>query len=123
MTRKAYLFLPALIFAGLAASLPAQTPAPDGAALFRQRCASCHTVTPGGKATLGPNLAGIAGRKSAATAFNHSPAFKAANVTWDRANLERYLAGPTRMVPGSRMVITVANPQQRAAIVDYLTKL
>lgn len=122
MTRKAYLFLPALTLAGFAASLPAQTP-PGGEALFRQRCASCHTVTPGGKATLGPNLAGISGRKSAATAYNYSPAFKAANVTWDRANLDRYLAGPTRMVPGSRMVIMVSNPEQRAAIVDYMMKL
>jgi cytochrome c len=109
---------------GAVALVPALTPAgaagPDGAALFRQRCASCHSVAPAAKSPLGPNLSGIVGRKSAAAQFNYSPAMKNANVTWTRANLDRYLSGPTRMVPGTRMVITVSDPVQRAAILDYL---
>lgn len=109
---------------GTAALLPAlataQATAPDGAALFRQRCASCHSVAPATKSALGPNLSGVVGRKAATTQFNYTPALKNANLTWNRANLDRYLAGPTRMVPGTRMVITVSNPAQRAAILDYL---
>ena len=119
--RKILLLIPALALAGTAATLSAQTK-PDGATLFRQRCASCHTVTPGGRAMLGPNLAGVVGRKAAATPFNHSPAFKKLNLTWNRANLDRYLAGPARMVPGTRMVISVSDAQQRAAIIDYLAR-
>lgn len=110
---------------GAAALLPALAPAaaagPDGAALFRQRCASCHTVTPGGKSVLGPNLSRVVGRKAAATPFKYSPALKQSDVTWTRANLNRYLSGPMRMIPGTRMVITVSDPVQRAAIVDYLS--
>jgi len=109
---------------GIAALIPAVAPAaaagPDGAALFRQRCASCHSVTPGAKSPLGPNLSGVVGRNAAAAQFNYSPALKNANVTWSRTNLDRYLSGPTRMVPGTRMVITVSDPVQRAAILDYL---
>ena len=126
MIKKTVLIAPALTLAALAALLPAGSPAsaagPDGAALFRQRCGSCHTVVRGGPAVLGPNLAGIVSRKSASTTFNYSPALKAANLTWTRANLDRFLTGPARMVPGTRMVIAVSDPQQRAAILDYLAR-
>lgn len=109
---------------GAAALIPALTPVaaagPDGAALFRQRCASCHSVAPGAKSPLGPNLSGVVGRKAASTQFNYSPALKKSNLTWNRANLDRFLSGPARMVPGTRMVITVSDPAQRAAILNYL---
>jgi cytochrome c len=114
----------AVALIGAAALVPALAPAaaagPDGAALFRQRCASCHTVTPGAKSPLGPNLSGVVGRKAAAIQFNYSPALKNSKLTWNRANLDRFLSGPARMVPGTRMVITVSDPAQRAAILDYL---
>lgn len=113
---------------GAVALVPAIAPAaaagpvaPDGAALFRQRCASCHSVAPGAKSPIGPNLSGVVGRRAASTQFNYTPALKNANLTWTRANLDRYLSGPTRMVPGTRMVISVSNPAQRAALLDYLT--
>jgi cytochrome c len=116
--------LPALALVGAAALVPALAPAaaagPDGAALFRQRCGSCHTVVAGAKSPLGPNLSGVAGRKAASTQFNYSPALKASNLTWNKGNLDRFLSGPARMVPGTRMVITVSDPAQRAAIVNYL---
>ncbi len=122
MTRKLALLIPAVALGMLATSLPAQTAAPDGAALFRMRCGSCHTVTAGGRATLGPNLAGVTGRKAAATPFNYSPALKASNLTWTRANLDRYLQGPTRLVPGTRMVIAVSDAGQRAALLNFLAR-
>lgn len=122
--KKFLLPLPALALVGAVALLPAIAPAaaagPDGAALFRQRCGSCHTVVAGAKSVLGPNLSGVAGRKAAATQFNYSPALKNSKLTWDKATLDRFLSGPTRMVPGTRMVISVADPAQRAAIVTYL---
>jgi cytochrome c len=120
------LLLPASATALMAAAalIPALAPAaaagPDGAAFFRQRCASCHAVAAGTKSTLGPNLSGIVGRKAARMQFNYSQALKNSNLTWSRANLDRFLSGPARMVPGTRMVITVSDPAQRAAILDYL---
>ena len=95
-------------------------PGPDGARLFAQRCVACHSATAGQRAVIGPNLAGVVGRKAASTTFSYSPALKASNVTWNRANLDRFLTAPARMVPGTRMVIAVTNPQERAAILNYL---
>lgn len=106
----------------LATSGAASAQAPDGATIFRMRCASCHTVTPGGRAVLGPSLSGVTGRKAAATPFNYSPALKASGLTWTRANLDRFLAAPTRTVPGTRMVIAVTDAGQRAALLNYLAR-
>ncbi len=120
MNRKALLLIPAAAL--MASALPAASPAPDGAQLFQQRCASCHSVTPGGRAVLAPNLAGLLNRKAAATTFNYSPALKASNIVWTRANLDRFLSGPGRMVPGTRMVIAVSDPAQRSVIVNFIAR-
>jgi cytochrome c len=92
---------------------------PDGAVLYVQRCASCHGA-PNGQSTLAPNLTGVVGRKAASTSFNYSAALKASGLTWNRANLDRFLTAPARMVPGTKMVIGVTDPAQRAAVLDYL---
>lgn len=98
----------------------AAPPAPNGETLFRQRCQSCHTVTPGRPSTLGPSLTGVVGRKAAATDFRYSPALKASNLTWNKATLDRFLASPMRTVPGTRMVISVSDAAQRQALITYL---
>lgn len=95
---------------------------PSGEALFRQRCVACHSVEPGKQTPLGPNLRGVGGRKAGATAFNYSPQLKRSGLTWTAAELDRFLAAPTRVVPGTRMTIGVANPAERAALVGYLTE-
>ncbi len=118
---KAYFLAPAAILLGVATVLPAQTaPRPDGATLFRQRCASCHNMTPGAKAVLAPSLVGVLNRKAGSTAFNYSAALKASNIVWTRPNLDRYLAAPMKMVPGTRMVISVSEAAQRAAILNHI---
>jgi cytochrome c len=99
----------------------AAPPAIDGGALFRQRCVACHSVTPGARAVMAPNLAGVVGRNAGASTFNYSPALKASRLVWNRANLERFIAGPGQMVPGTRMVISVSDAAQRTAIVNYLS--
>jgi cytochrome c len=121
MNRKIFLLAPvAALIAGVSA-MPASGAGPDGQLLFQQRCAACHTVTPGARTVLAPNLAGLLNRKAASTAFNYSAALKASNLTWTRANLERFLQGPGQMVPGTRMVITISDPAQRAAVLNYIT--
>jgi cytochrome c len=124
MTKKFFLIAPAAL-AGLAFAFPAAAPAaaqaaPDGSLLFRQRCGSCHSVDPAVRGVLGPNLAGLAGRKAGATAFNYSPALKASNLTWDKPTLERFLAAPGRTVPGTRMVIALTDGAQRTAVINFL---
>lgn len=122
MTMKLASALTATTLLALAGAVPAQAQAPDGAAIFRMRCGSCHTVVPAGRAVLGPNLSGVVGREAASTTFNYSPALKASGLTWTRANLDRFLAAPARMVPGTRMVIAVTDAAQRAALLNFLTR-
>lgn len=123
MMHKTLLLVPALLLAGLSAALPAQTARPDGALLFRQRCASCHVAPPGGRNVLAPSLTGVVGRKAASTPFaTYSPALKASKLTWTRANLDKFLTAPAKLVPGTRMVIALPDPAQRAAVLDYLAR-
>ena len=119
---KALLPLVAIAGAMTATVLPAAGPAPDGAALFRQRCGSCHVVAPGARPTIGPNLGGVVGRKAASTAFAYSAALKASNLTWTRPNLDRFLTAPGQRVPGTRGVIGISDSQQRAAVLHYLAR-
>lgn len=65
---KRYLWLWLLLLAlaaGCGRSPAADDPAAAGEALFRRWCTGCHTVEPGGAATVGPNLAGVATRAAA----------------------------------------------------------
>ncbi|MFW2851937.1 c-type cytochrome [Sphingomonas sp. TX0543] len=102
----------------LAAASPAI--AQSGADLFKQRCQVCHVAKAGARPTIGPNLAGVMGRKAGSTAYPYSAALKKSGLVWDKATLDRFLAGPGKAVPGTRMNLAVPDAKQRAAIVAHL---
>src|SRR5580698_3349546 len=75
----------------------------QGKAVFA-RCAVCHNVEKDGGNGVGPNLFGIAGRKSATVeGFSYSGPMKAANLTWTDDNLAKWVSGPAKMIPGTKM--------------------
>lgn len=119
--KRVFLAAPLALTAILSAQPEAVAAAPDGETVFRQRCQACHSLAPGQPARIGPNLAGVVGRKAASTAFNYSPALKASGLTWTRANLDRYLAGPSRMVPGTRMAVALTDSAPRVGLINYLS--
>ncbi len=92
-----------------------------GQILFLQ-CVACHDLEPSGVPKVGPSLAGLAGRKAGSLAgFQYSAALGASGITWTPELLDRWLAEPAAMVPGTTMVIApVARAEDRAAIVRYL---
>ncbi len=99
----------------------AANPAPDQGAQAFAACRACHTLPAGGKSIMGPNLHGLFGRKAGSVpGFNYSPALKASNIVWDAKTLDQFLAAPTQKVPGTRMVMKVADPAKRAALIAYL---
>jgi cytochrome c len=103
---------------------PAAAPAPDlkrGRLLYIQ-CRACHELKDGEPNKVGPNLHGFIGRKAASVAdFAYSPALKAANLTWDRATLERWLEKPSAVVPGNSMAFAgISSAADRASLIAYL---
>jgi nitrite reductase (NO-forming) len=75
-----------------------------------------------GKNILGPSLSGIVGRKAGAEpSYNYSPAMKQANIVWNVATLDAYLADPEKVVPGNKMPFPgLKTGQDRTDVIAYL---
>ena len=119
-------FCCALLNAQIAAAqmpLPAPKP-PDGATLFKQQCATCHTTNLNDPTRQGPSLFNIIGRRAGTMeGFHYSTGFAKADFAWDEATLDSWIANPQEMIPGSVMAYRQARPEIRAAIIAYLREL
>ena len=107
------------------AQTPAAGDASRGKVLFQQMCALCHATGLGAQqAGQGPLLAGVVGRMAAAQPnFGYTRALAASKIARDAAALERFLAAPTTMVPGTNMVVAVPSPADRSDVVAFLATL
>ena len=83
------------------------------------RCEACHALEYN---RTGPKHCGVVDRKSAsAPGFDYSLAMKRAKLTWDEKTLDRFLANPPKMVPGTTMTYAgVPDAQERADLIAYL---
>jgi cytochrome c len=103
--------------------LPAAKP-PDGAALFKQQCATCHTTNLSDPVRQGPPLVKIVGRPAGKVdGFHYSTGFAKADFVWDDAKLDAWLTNPQEIIPGAVMAYRQAKPETRAAIIGYLKEL
>jgi cytochrome c len=103
--------------------LPAARP-PDGATLFKQQCATCHTIDPTETVRQGPALSKIIGRQAGkADGFHYSSGLAKADFVWDEARLDAWLTNPQAVIPGAIMAYRLAKPETRAAIIAYLKEL
>lgn len=95
-----------------------------GARSFRQ-CIACHSVRPGRHLT-GPSLAGVVGRQAGGVEGfgRYSEALLSSGLEWDRETLDRWLADPGALVPGTSMRIRpVADAAMRQDIIAFLETL
>lgn len=119
------IFRTAAFFALLSAT-SALAQAPDPASrgrLLALQCQACHSFKPGEAHGVGPNLAGIIGTAAASRPgfAGYSAALKASGLAWDTATLDKWLASPAKLVPGTKMAFGgVSTPTDRAAIIAYL---
>lgn len=109
--------------AGAQIVLPTAKP-PDGAALFKQQCATCHTTNLSEPVRQGPPLFKIIGRPAGkADGFHYSAGFANADFVWDDARLDAWLTNPQAIIPAAVMAYRQARPETRAAIIAYLKEL
>jgi cytochrome c len=96
--------------------------AADSQLTFNNVCRTCHTLKEGDN-RLGPNLHNIIGRKAGSVPeYAYSSAMKDADLTWDRATLDRFIANPDQVVPGNKMKPYggLTSAEERSKIIAFL---
>jgi cytochrome c len=113
----------ALLLAGSATAALAADPA-AGEKTFKTQCGICHTVV-AGENRIGPTLFGVVGRPAGSVpGFHYTADHKKLGITWDAANLDKYLTNPRAMVPDTSMVYAgLKDDAKRADLVAYLETL
>jgi len=107
--------------------------AKKGAALFKAKCATCHSCVQNGPVIQGPNLYQIMGKQAAKSkGFKFTKNFAAAAkdtgegepLKWDNESMSRWLESPKQMVKGTSMAFPgFKKPADRADVVAYLNSI
>jgi len=113
---------PAAAASAAATPVAAAGPAPRPA-IFAM-CGACHSVE-AGQNGLGPSLAGVFGARAGhVSSFTYSEAMEGSGLTWNEANLNRFLENPQGTVPGTKMAFPgLRDAEQRQAVIAYLKGL
>jgi glucose/arabinose dehydrogenase/cytochrome c2 len=119
------LAISALLGSTLMASSALAADAVAGKTTFRAQCALCHSAEPNDNGgAQGPDLHGLIGRRAASAGqFSYTKPMRDSNLTWDAPTLDRFLASPTTVVPGSAMVVPLPNKDDRDNVIAYFQAL
>ena len=117
-----FVVLVLIVIAGTGAT-PAQT-VREGREVFQANCAICHTIQPN-RSLTGPSLYGVVNRPAGQVpGFHYSEANKHSGLVWDPATLDRYLAAPRQVVPGTLMSFPgLKDASRRAEVIAFLETL
>ena len=87
-------------------------------------CRACHQIGPGAKDAVGPVLNGVVGRKAGTyPGFDYSAANKNSDLTWDVPTLQKYIADPQKVVPGTKMIFPgIKDPQKVNDVIAFLSQ-
>ena len=82
----------------------AEGDATAGEHVFRL-CMPCHSVGPGAKNKVGPELNGLDGRHTgSAPGYSYSTANKNSGIVWGKETFEKYIKNPRGVIPGTKMI-------------------
>jgi cytochrome c len=120
--RQIFGFFALAVLAVAALPRPAHAAGGGRGKLLFLRCASCHDISAGPSAKLGPNLRGVYGRPSGSLpGYTYSPAMMQAHLVWNEQTLDRWLEKPTSVVPGTAMAfVGLPSAQDRQSVIAYL---
>lgn len=92
---------------------------PARGAVVYERCLACHALT---RNRTGPKHCGLVGRAAGAVpGFAYTEAMTESGLVWDEATLDRFLADPLALIPGTAMGYDgIKNPGERADLIAYL---
>jgi cytochrome c len=122
---RARLSVLTLLFSGLAFGIAHAGDAENGADLFDEHCAECHSVAPAGRNKKGPTLYHVIGRKAGtAPGFEYSPSLVASGLTWSPGSLDYYLIDPKKVAAQGKMKFDgLKRPSDRADLIAYLASI
>ena len=91
---------------------------PDhGAKVYRQ-CMICHSLDKNG---IGPSHRDVFGRTAGSVPdYSYSAALKGSNIVWNETTLDHWLTNPQALVPGTKMMFSVGDAQDRADVIAFL---
>jgi cytochrome c2 len=101
-------------------------PAAAGKAYFTQTCKQCHSAEAGdGGGEIGPSLIGLSGRPAGVgdARFAYTKALMDSKLVWNPETLDRFLADPATVVPGTIMALPVPGKQDRDNLIAYFQSL
>ncbi|MEG0923251.1 MAG: c-type cytochrome [Comamonas sp.] len=115
MSTARWFLLGVLSLAATAHSAPDKLP---GEQVYA-RCAACHALA---YDRVGPHHCGLLGRRAGTVpGFAYSPAMKNSGLTWDEKTLDRFLAQPMQVVPGTTMTYAgIPDAKERSDLIAYL---
>lgn len=88
-------------------------------------CQTCHNLTKGAGAKIGPDLWDVVGRpKGSMPGFAYSEGMKSKGGDWTVDDLNAFLTSPRSFVPGTKMTFAgLPREDQRADVIAYLNSL
>lgn len=112
-----------LLLAIFVAPSSPQAATDPGARAF-QRCSACHSLQSDDEPA--PRLGDVFGRRAGAIqGSDYSDGMKAAGrrgLVWDAPTLERFLADPDAVVPGTTMPYQGGSAAERRVLIDWLRR-
>jgi len=92
----------------------------NGEAIYA-RCLACHALA---YDRTGPRHCGLFGRHAGSVkGFPYSEAMKRSKIVWDEKSLDRFLASPLTVVPGTTMGYAgIQDNKERADLIAYLKR-
>jgi cytochrome c len=81
-------------------------------------CAACHAIEKNG---AGPKHQGILGRTAGTVPdYRYSPALQKSGIVWTDETLDKWLADPQAVVPGTKMFYALESAKDRADVIEFL---